>query len=63
LRLRELVLARHPETRPILETYAKSAPGAEPVDEEFGRDLSDVAAIASFAAQEGVARMTLEVNW
>ena len=63
LRLRELVLASHPETKRILDTYAKSAIGEEPVSEEFARDLSDVAEIADFAEQEGAARMTLEVNW
>ncbi len=63
LRLRELVLAGHPDTRRILETYAKSRNEVFSVAEEFVQDLNDVAGLASFAAQEGAKRVTLEVNW
>ena len=63
LRLRELVAAGHPDTRRIVETYAKSANRVEPVNQEFARDLADIAEIARFAQREGVPRMTLEVNW
>jgi hypothetical protein len=63
MRLRELVLAGHPDTKRILEIYAKSANAVDPIDEEFARDLEDVAELARFAAQEGASRMTLEVNW
>ena len=63
LRLRELVLAGHPDTKRILEIYAESANGIDPVNEEFARDLADIAALAGFATREGASRMTLEVNW
>ena len=63
LRLRELVLAGHPDTKRILETYATSANGIDPVGEELARDLADIAELARFAAVEGATRMTLEVNW
>lgn len=63
LRLREFVVAGHPETRRILETYAKSANCVDPVSQEFARDLADIAEIARFAQREGVPRMTLQVNW
>ena len=63
LRLRELVLAGHPDTNRILEIYAESANGIDPVNEEFARDLADIAALAAFATREGASRMTLEVNW
>jgi hypothetical protein len=35
MRLRELVLAGHPDTKRILEIYAKSANAVDPIDEEF----------------------------
>jgi hypothetical protein len=63
LRLRELVLAGHPDTKRILEVYAQSANAIDPINEEFARDLADVAELARFATQEGASRMTLEVNW
>jgi len=63
LRLRDLVLAGHPETKRILETYAVSANEVDPVEQEFAQDLADVAESAQFAQAQGVARMTLEVNW
>jgi hypothetical protein len=62
-RLRRLVLAKDAWVRPLLDVYAKDANHVDPVDQEFAQDLSDVAAIAGFAAQCGIARMTLEVNW
>jgi len=63
LRLRELVLAGHPDTKRILEVYAQSANAVDSINEEFARDLADVAELARFAAQAGASRMTLEVNW
>lgn len=63
LRLRELVLAGHPDTAAIVESYAKSANQVDPVAEEFARDLADLAELAEFAAQEGAPKMTIEVNW
>jgi len=63
LRLRELVLAGHPETARIVETYAKSANHPDPVGRELAQDLIDIAEIARFAQREGVSRMTLEVSW
>jgi len=63
MRLRNLVLANHPDTRRILETYGKSRNDVGSLVEEFAQDLSAVAGLASFAAQEGASRITLEVNW
>ncbi|MCI0638889.1 MAG: hypothetical protein L0Y72_05200 [Gemmataceae bacterium] len=61
--LRELVLARDPRVKRIVETYALSANGVDPVHEEFAQDLADVRLIARFAKEMGVPKMTLEVNW
>ncbi len=63
LRLRELVLSGHPDTRRIVETYAKSANHVDPASQELAQDLLDVAEISRFAQREGVSQMTLEVNW
>jgi hypothetical protein len=63
LRLRDLVLASDPGTKRILETYAVSANEVDPVEQEFAQDLVDIAELARFAQGEGVARMTLQVNW
>jgi hypothetical protein len=62
LRLRELVLAGHP-TPSVSSRFAQSANAVDPINEEFARDLSDVAELARFATQAGASRMTLEVNW
>jgi hypothetical protein len=62
-RLRKLVLDRHPGTTPILRSYEKNANRCDPVEQEFARDLEDVAAIAEFFKAQGVEEMTLEVNW
>ena len=62
-RLRELVLAKDSRVQPMLEVYAVNASDLEPVDQEFAQDLLDVAAIAEFASENGVSKMTLEVNW
>lgn len=63
LRLRELILAGHPEAARIVETYAKSANHVDPVSQELAQDLVDIAEIARFAQREGVSRMTLQVSW
>jgi hypothetical protein len=63
LRLRELVLAGHPDTKRILEVYSQSANAVDSISEEFAHDLADVAELARFAIQAGASRMTLEVNW
>jgi hypothetical protein len=63
VRLRELVLAGHPETGRILETYTYSANRVDPVSQEFAQDLVDIAEIARFAQRERVSQITLEVNW
>jgi hypothetical protein len=63
LRLRNLVLAGDPKIKRILETYAASANEVDPVEQEFAQDLADIAELAEFALAQGVARMTLEVNW
>jgi len=62
-RLRDLVLGKDPSVRRIVETYARSAPGVNPVHEEMAQDLADVRLIARFAKEMGVPKMTLEVNW
>jgi hypothetical protein len=61
--LRELVLAQDPRVKRIVETYALSANGIDPVHEEFAQDLADVRLIAKFSKKMGVPKMTLEVNW
>ena len=63
LRLRDLVLAQDARGARITETYALSPYRIGPAYEQLAQDLADVAAIARFAQDEGVARMTLEVNW
>ena len=62
-KLRDAVKAGLPGTEIILETYARSANGVDPIAEEFIRDLGDVEALAEWAQGEGAERMTLEVNW
>ena len=62
-KLRELVLAQDPRVKRIVETYAMSASGINPVHEEFAQDLADVRLIAKFSKEMGVPKMTLEVNW
>ncbi len=61
--LRELVRAQDPRVKRIVETYALSANGIDPVYEEFAQDLADVRLIAKFSKEMGVPKMTLEVNW
>jgi len=61
--LRHGILVRAPGTKRIIETYALRANGVDPVEQELAQDLLDVAAIARFAVQQGVPRMTLEVIW
>ena len=62
-KLRKAVELGRPETKIILETYARRANGDDPVVEKFIRDLNDIKEIANWAEQEGAERMTLEVNW
>lgn len=62
-RLREAVRDGSPETRIILETYARNAVGAEDVAEDFMRDLDDIIEMTLWAEKEGASKMTLEVNW
>ena len=61
--LRQFVLAQDPRVKRIVETYALSANGINPVHEEFAQDLADVRLIAKFSKEMGVTKMTLEVNW
>jgi len=49
LRLKQLVAAGHPETRRIVETYAKSADRVDPVGREFARDLADMASAVRYS--------------
>ena len=62
-KLRQLVLAQDPHMKRIVETYALSAHGMNPVHEEFAQDLADVRLIAKFSKEMGIPKMTLEVNW
>ena len=62
-KLRQLVLAQDPRMKRIVETYALSANGINPVHEEFAQDLADVRLITKFSKEMGVPQMTLEVNW
>ncbi|HUO08818.1 MAG TPA: hypothetical protein VM008_10995 [Phycisphaerae bacterium] len=62
-RLREMVLAKDERVQPMLKVYSQNANNVDPIEDEFARDLSDVAAIATFAKEHGVKKMTLEVNW
>ena len=62
-RLRQAIKEKRPEAKVILETYERNANGIDPVEEELIQDLDDVEAIASWAEEQGAARMTLEVNW
>jgi hypothetical protein len=63
VRLREAVRVGSPEIRVILASYERNANRADPVSEEFIRDLDDIAALTRWAEAEGATRMTLEVNW
>jgi hypothetical protein len=62
-KLRQLVLAQDPRMKRIVETYALSANGINPVHEEFAQDLADVRLITKFSKEMRVPQMTLEVNW
>ncbi len=62
-RLREAVLAKHPETARIIATYALGANEVDPVDVELARDLADIDAMCEWARGEGATRVTLDVNW
>ena len=62
-KLRQLVLAQDPRIKRIVDTYALSAHGINPVHEEFAHDLADVRLITKFSKEMGVPQMTLEVNW
>ena len=62
-RLRQAIKEKWPEAKIILETYERNANRIDPVEEELIQDLDDVEAIASWAEEQGAARMTLEVNW
>lgn len=62
-RLRDLVLTGDLRVQPMLRVYAEHANDVDPVDQEFAQDLLDVAAIAQFAMECDVSKMTLEVNW
>ena len=62
-RLRELLLAQDPRVKRIVENYALSANGINPVHEEFAQDLADVRLIAKFSKEMGVPKISLEVNW
>ncbi len=61
--LRNLVLAGDVRVANVVESYALSANGINPVHEEMAQDLADVALIARNAKEQGVDEMTLEVNW
>ena len=61
--LRQAVRSGDPHTKIILESYERNANCLEPIIEEFLHDLDDVEAIAKWAEQQGVDKMTLEVNW
>jgi len=62
--LRELVLAKDPRVKRVVESYGLcNPPGMNPVYEEFAQDLADVRLIAKFSKEMGVPKMTLEVNW
>ena len=54
---------KQPGIERVLAVYERNANRADPVEEEFIRDLEDIKAIASWAEQEGAEVMTLEVNW
>ena len=61
--VRKSVEERHPATKRVLDLYRKSCCGADPIEEEFARDLADIESIAHWAKSQGAARMTLDVNW
>jgi hypothetical protein len=62
LRLRNLVLARDPRIGSILSSYARVALASGPPSEQFAQDLSDVAALADYAARETASLMTLRIG-
>ena len=62
-KLQAAIRERLPGTDVILTTYARSAPGFDPVEEEFIQDLEDIKELAKWAEKENTSKMTLEVNW
>jgi hypothetical protein len=63
VKLRELVKNNHPKTKRIIETYAMSAAGVDPIEKEFMQDLYDIIAISNYVKNKGVKKFTLSVNW
>jgi hypothetical protein len=63
LRLRAIIQDGGPGTDSIIESYAVNANNVDPVEDEFARDLWDVAELARSCKSHGVERMTLEVLW
>jgi hypothetical protein len=61
--LREAVKANHPDTKIILDVYARNANGIDPSEDELSQDLIDIEKIAAWAEEKGVPKMTLAVNW
>ena len=62
-RLGQAVRDDRPGVGRILEVYGRHAVRDEPVAEQFLGDLEDIAAIATWAEEQGTDRMTLYVGW
>ena len=62
-RLRVAVQTASPEAATVLRSYRQNANLADPVEDEFIRDLEDIIGLAEWAQSLGASRMTLEVNW
>ena len=62
-RLRVAVQTASPEAATVLCSYRQNANLADPVEDEFIRDLEDIIGLAEWAQSLGASRMTLEVNW
>lgn len=62
LKLKDHVRSGKSETKIILSTYEEGANLVDSLEDEFVRDLDDIANLASWAEAQGATRMTLEIN-
>lgn len=63
IRLAGAVRANRPGVARILETYGRRAGDYAPVGEQFLADLEGIAALATWAEEQGADRLTLSVSY
>lgn len=63
IKIREAVRSGAPESKPLLDAYAKGANRIDPISDEFVRDLDDIIKLADWGDKMGTNQITLEVSW